>query len=53
VNPDSFLGNLFGLTGRVAVIVGGTGELCGAIAEGLAAAGAETVLVGRDGGRCV
>jgi NAD(P)-dependent dehydrogenase (short-subunit alcohol dehydrogenase family) len=51
VNPDSFLGNLFGLTGRVAVIVGGTGELCGAIAEGLAAAGAETVLVGRDGGK--
>jgi NAD(P)-dependent dehydrogenase (short-subunit alcohol dehydrogenase family) len=48
MNPDSFLGNLFGLTGRVAVIVGGTGELCGAMAEGLAAAGAETVLVGRN-----
>lgn len=48
MNPESFLGNLFGLTGRVAVVVGGTGELCGAMAEGLAAAGAETVLVGRD-----
>jgi NAD(P)-dependent dehydrogenase (short-subunit alcohol dehydrogenase family) len=48
MNPDSFLGNLFGLTGRVAVVVGGTGELCGAMAEGLAAAGAETVLVGRS-----
>jgi NAD(P)-dependent dehydrogenase (short-subunit alcohol dehydrogenase family) len=32
----------------VAVIIGGTGELCGAMAEGLAAAGAEAVLVGRD-----
>jgi NAD(P)-dependent dehydrogenase (short-subunit alcohol dehydrogenase family) len=32
----------------VAVIVGGTGELCGAIADGLASAGAEVVLVGRS-----
>jgi NAD(P)-dependent dehydrogenase (short-subunit alcohol dehydrogenase family) len=48
MNQDSYLGNLFGLTGRVAVILGGTGDLCGAMAEGLAAAGAEAVLVGRD-----
>jgi len=48
MNPDSFLGHLFGLGGRVAVVVGGTGELCGAMAEGLAAAGAEAVLVGRN-----
>ncbi|HMD60655.1 MAG TPA: SDR family oxidoreductase [Opitutaceae bacterium] len=48
MTPDSFLADLFGLAGRVAVVVGGTGELCGAMAEGLAAAGAETVLVGRD-----
>lgn len=48
MSPDSFLGKLFGLTGRVAVIIGGTGELCGAIAEGYAAAGAEVVLVGRN-----
>jgi NAD(P)-dependent dehydrogenase (short-subunit alcohol dehydrogenase family) len=48
MNPESYLGNLFGLTGRVAVIFGGTGELCGSMAEGLAAAGAETVLIGRD-----
>jgi NAD(P)-dependent dehydrogenase (short-subunit alcohol dehydrogenase family) len=48
MNPDSYLGKLFGLTGRVAVIIGGTGELCGAIAEGLASAGAEVVLVGRN-----
>jgi len=39
---------LFNLAGRVAVVIGGTGELCGAIAEGLAAAGAEVVLVGRN-----
>lgn len=39
---------LFDLTGRTAVIIGGTGELCGAMAIGLAQAGAEVVLVGRD-----
>lgn len=47
MNPSSPQ-NLFTLSGQVAVIIGGTGELCGAIAEGLAAAGAEVVLVGRD-----
>jgi NAD(P)-dependent dehydrogenase (short-subunit alcohol dehydrogenase family) len=45
--PD-YLNSLFGLTGKVAIIIGGTGELCGAMAEGLAAAGAEVVLVGRN-----
>jgi len=44
--PD-YLNSLFGLTGKVAIVIGGTGELCGAMAEGLAAAGAEVVLVGR------
>jgi NAD(P)-dependent dehydrogenase (short-subunit alcohol dehydrogenase family) len=39
---------LFSLQGKTAVIIGGTGELCGAIAEGYASAGAEVVLVGRD-----
>jgi NAD(P)-dependent dehydrogenase (short-subunit alcohol dehydrogenase family) len=39
---------LFDLSGQTAVIIGGTGELCGAIAEGYAAANAEVVLVGRD-----
>jgi NAD(P)-dependent dehydrogenase (short-subunit alcohol dehydrogenase family) len=39
---------LFSLKGRVAVVIGGTGELCGAMAEGLAAAGAAVALVGRD-----
>ena len=42
------MNDLFALSGKVAVVIGGTGELCGAIAEGLAAAGAEVVLVGRN-----
>ena len=44
----SYLQDFFGLEGRVAVVIGGTGELCGAMAEGLAGAGAEVVLVGRN-----
>jgi NAD(P)-dependent dehydrogenase (short-subunit alcohol dehydrogenase family) len=43
-----YLDSLFSLRGKVAVVIGGTGELCGAMAEGLAAAGAETVVVGRN-----
>lgn len=44
----TYLQEMFGLEGRVAVVIGGTGELCGAMAEGLAGAGAEVVLVGRN-----
>jgi NAD(P)-dependent dehydrogenase (short-subunit alcohol dehydrogenase family) len=40
--------DLFSLLGKVAVVIGGTGELCGAMAEGFAAAGATVALVGRD-----
>lgn len=47
-NPADFLLDLFGLSGRSAVVVGGAGALGGAIAEGLAAAGANIVLAGRD-----
>ena len=39
---------LFNLAGKTAVVIGGTGELCGAMAGGMAAAGAKVVLVGRD-----
>jgi NAD(P)-dependent dehydrogenase (short-subunit alcohol dehydrogenase family) len=39
---------LFSLKDKVAVVIGGTGELCGAIAEGFAAADATVALVGRD-----
>jgi len=45
---SNYLNSLFGLNGKVAVVIGGTGELCGAMAEGLAGAGAEVVLVGRN-----
>lgn len=43
-----YLEQLFGLEGKTAVVIGGTGELCGAMAQGLASAGARVVLVGRD-----
>jgi NAD(P)-dependent dehydrogenase (short-subunit alcohol dehydrogenase family) len=39
---------LFSLQGKVAVVIGGTGELCSAIAEGFAQAGAAVAIVGRD-----
>ena len=43
-----FLNEMFGLEGKTAVIIGGTGELCSCMALGLAKAGAEVVLVGRN-----
>lgn len=43
-----FLDSLFGLEGQVAVVIGGTGVLCGAMATGLAQAGATVVVAGRD-----
>jgi len=48
MSSASYLEKMFGLSGKVAIVVGGTGELCGAMAEGLAGAGAEVVLVGRN-----
>ena len=39
---------LFSLQGKVAVVIGGTGLLCGEMAEGFAIAGAMVALVGRD-----
>ncbi len=48
MKPEEYLKACFGLEGKVAVVIGGTGELCGAMAEGLAGAGAEVVLVGRS-----
>jgi NAD(P)-dependent dehydrogenase (short-subunit alcohol dehydrogenase family) len=48
MRSSNYLESLFSLKDRVAVVVGGTGELCGAMAEGLAGAGAEVVLVGRN-----
>ncbi|MDR1009734.1 MAG: SDR family oxidoreductase [Opitutaceae bacterium] len=48
MSSSQYLDSLFNLDGKVAVVIGGTGELCGAMAEGLAGAGAEVVLVGRN-----
>lgn len=42
---------LFDLTGRVAVVIGGTGVLGSAMGRGLAAAGAQVVLAGRNAER--
>ena len=43
-----FFRNLFDLEGKVAVVIGGTGYLCGAMARGLWQAGCTVVLVGRN-----
>ena len=40
--------NLFDLTGETAVVIGATGVLGGALAEGLAAAGAQVAVLGRN-----
>src|SRR5436190_10835964 len=45
--PD-YLQNLFGLDGRVAVVIGGTGVLGGELCNGLAQAGATVVVAGRS-----
>jgi NAD(P)-dependent dehydrogenase (short-subunit alcohol dehydrogenase family) len=43
--------DLFDLTGEVAVVIGGTGVLGGAMAEGLAQAGARVAILGRNAER--
>lgn len=43
-----FLDKLFGLQGRIAVVIGATGVLGGALAEGLAQAGATVIVAGRN-----
>jgi len=48
---SSYLENLFSLKGRTAVVVGGTGVLGGAIADGLGGAGAFVVVAGRGADR--
>lgn len=43
-----FLRQLFGLDSEVAIVIGGTGVLGGALCDGLAAAGAHVVVAGRS-----
>ncbi|NDV62127.1 SDR family oxidoreductase [Puniceicoccales bacterium CK1056] len=45
---NKLIQELFSLEGKVALVIGGTGELCGAMAGGLAGAGARVLLVGRN-----
>jgi NAD(P)-dependent dehydrogenase (short-subunit alcohol dehydrogenase family) len=47
----TYLQQLFGFDDRVAVVIGGTGALGGALAEGLAQAGASVVVAGRSAER--
>ena len=45
---SDYVNDHFGLDDRTAVVIGATGELGGALAEGLCRAGANTVVVGRN-----
>jgi len=44
----SYIDSLFDLEGKVAVLIGGTSELCGHMAFGLARAGVQVVIAGRN-----
>ena len=48
---DGYLQDLFGLDGRTAVVIGGTGVLGGAFCDALGGAGAHVIVVGRDAER--
>jgi NAD(P)-dependent dehydrogenase (short-subunit alcohol dehydrogenase family) len=48
-----FIHRLFALDGKVAIVTGGTGVLGGAMARGLAQAGARVVIVGRRAERAI
>lgn len=49
----SFIHRMFALDGKVAVVTGGTGVLGGAMARGLAQAGARVVIIGRRAERAL
>jgi NAD(P)-dependent dehydrogenase (short-subunit alcohol dehydrogenase family) len=46
--PADYLLSLFGLSGKTAVVIGGSGVLGGAMASALARAGAHTIIVGQN-----
>ena len=45
----SYIDDMFGLSGKVAAVVGGAGVLAGAMADGLAKAGASVAILDRNG----
>ncbi len=45
----SYLEDMFGLSGKVAAVIGGAGVLAGAMADGLAKAGASIAILDRNG----
>ncbi|RIK78004.1 MAG: gluconate 5-dehydrogenase [Planctomycetota bacterium] len=49
---NTYLDDLFGFTGQTAVVIGGNGTLGAEIARGLARAGANVVVAGRELSRC-
>ena len=56
MSSSAYLQELFGLSGKTAIVIGGTGVLGGAMALALGRAGAHVVIVGRSaerGGKCV
>jgi len=55
LSPARYLEHLFGLQGKTAVVIGGTGVLGGAICDTLASAGAHVYVIGRneDAGQAV
>jgi NAD(P)-dependent dehydrogenase (short-subunit alcohol dehydrogenase family) len=48
---STYLQELFGFEGRMAVVIGGTGVLGGTLCEGLAQAGAHVIVAGRNAER--
>ncbi len=48
ITPAQYLQRLFGLEGDIAVVVGGTGVLGGALCNGLGSAGAHVLVAGRS-----
>jgi NAD(P)-dependent dehydrogenase (short-subunit alcohol dehydrogenase family) len=48
MQPQTYLNELFGLAGKTAVVIGGTGTLGGAFCDALAGAGAHVIVVGRN-----
>ncbi|MCL2304992.1 MAG: SDR family oxidoreductase [Planctomycetaceae bacterium] len=53
MSSSAYLKNLFGLDGQLAVIIGGAGELGGALAAGIAQAGAKVILADRGEEACL